>query len=109
VCPGNFTALLKKLIQFQQIPDKSNNRQPLLFTDGTDPVLEPVPVKSNDLEYECDAIGIEAVVRTWGEDIRMRESGTTHAAGQRDDQGKTVCTSHNNCRSDTPLFMSFSI
>jgi hypothetical protein len=109
VCPGNFTAIKKKLIQFQKIADKSNNRLPLLFTEGTDPVLEPIPVKGNDLEYECNAIGIEAIMRTWIEDIRMRESGTTHAAGQWDNNGKTVCTSHNYCRPDTPLFMSFCI
>jgi hypothetical protein len=44
----------KRLIQFQQVPYQGNDRQPLLFTDGADPVLEPLPVQSNDLKYESN-------------------------------------------------------
>lgn len=51
-----------KLIQMQQVPDKSNDRQPVLFTDGANPVLEPFPIQCNDLEYERNTLGIEAIV-----------------------------------------------
>ena len=53
----------KKLIQVQQVPDESNDREPVLLTDCTDPVLEPLPVQCNDLEYESNTLDIEAVVR----------------------------------------------
>jgi hypothetical protein len=44
----------RKLIQVEQVPDKSNNREPLLFTNGTNPVPEPLAIQCNDLEYECN-------------------------------------------------------
>jgi len=52
----------KKLIQVEQVPDKGNNRTPLRFTDSTNPVPEPLVVQCNDLEYECNAFCIKAVV-----------------------------------------------
>jgi hypothetical protein len=48
-------------------------------------------------------------VRARGNDVGMREPGAVHAACKRDDERETVCTSYNNCRADTLLFMSFCI
>jgi hypothetical protein len=109
-CLGNFPAVPKKrLIQFQQVPYQGNDRQPLLFADGTDPVLEPFMVQSNDLEHESNALSIEAIVRAGGNDTGMREPGAAHAARQRDNEGKTVSTSYNNSWPDSPLFMPFCV
>ena len=93
----------KRLIQVQQVPDKSNDREPLLFTDGTDLVPEPFPVQSNDLEYEGNTLGIETVMRVGGDGEGMREPGAAHAAGQRDDKDDPVRATDNNCWSHSPL------
>jgi len=52
----------KKLIQVEQVPEKSNNRTPLRFTDSTNPVPEPLAIQCNDLKYECNTFCIETVV-----------------------------------------------
>jgi hypothetical protein len=48
-------------IQVQEIPYQGYNGLPLVLTDRTDPVPEPLAIKCNDLEYQCDALGIEAI------------------------------------------------
>ncbi|MGA9085658.1 MAG: hypothetical protein WB284_02960 [Methanoregula sp.] len=53
---------------------------------------EPLPVESNDLEDEGDALGIEAVMQIRGEQVRMREPGAAEVTCERDDKDKTVCT-----------------
>src|SRR5208283_3878914 len=93
----------------QQIPDESNDREPVLLTDCTDTVLEPFPVQCNDLEDESNTLGIEAVVRVRRNGEGMGEPGAAHAAGQRDDKDEPVRTSDNNCGSHPPLLMSFCI
>ena len=67
------------------------------FANSTDPVLEPLPVQRHNLEHERDALDIETVVRGRGEDVRVREPGAAHAAGQGDDKEDTICTADNNC------------
>ncbi len=56
----------KRLIQVQQVPGKSSDRGPLLFTDGTDPVPGPFPVQCNDREYKSNTSGIGDVMRVGG-------------------------------------------
>ena len=99
----------KSSIKVQQIPDKRNDREPVLFTDGTDPVLESFPVQGNDLEYQYNALRIKAVVRVRGNSEGMREPGTTYAAGQRNGKDEPVRTPDNNCGPHPPLLMSFCI
>ena len=54
----------------------------MLFTDGTDPVLEPVTVQGNDREDESTTLGIGAIVRVRKDCVGMREPGTAHTASQ---------------------------
>jgi hypothetical protein len=63
----------KKLIQIQQIPDESNDCQPLMLTYCTDPVLESFPVQCNDLEDERYTLNIKAIVRVRRNGEGMRE------------------------------------
>ncbi len=104
---GSSPSSEKSSIQIQQIPDKSNDREPLLFTYSANPVLEPLPVKGNDLEYESNTFCIKASVHVRGDRVGMRKPGTAHAAGQGDNKDETVCTTDNNCGPHPPLLMPF--
>ena len=56
-------SISQKLIQTPSDLDQRLNCNPLLPVQHTNPVHEPLPVKGRDLEGECNALGIETVVR----------------------------------------------
>ena len=96
-------------IQFQQVPHQGNDCQPLLFADCADLVPEPVPVQCNDLEHECDTLGVETIMRAWGYAIGVREPGCTEGCCAGNDDSQTICTPYNDSGADSLLFMPLCI